>query len=79
MGIGTIKKDVSRLPVKDRAELARWIIENLESATEDQGAVDAAWRKEVRQRVEDIQSGNVRMIPAEKVWKDILGDDARTS
>ncbi len=71
MGIVTIKQDVSRLSVKDRAELAHWIIENLESVTDDQGVVDAAWSKEVRQRVEDIQSGKVRMITAEKVWEDI--------
>lgn len=74
MGIGTIKKDVSRLPLKDRAELAHWILENLEPAAEDQTAVDASWRREVRQRVEDIESGKTKLISAEKVWKDILGD-----
>lgn len=79
MGIGTIKKDVSRLPVKDRAELAHWILENLESTTEDQNAVDATWRKEIRQRVDDIESGKIMLMPAEKVWKDILGDYAGKS
>lgn len=79
MGIGAIKEDVSRLAIKEQAALARWIIENLESTSEDEGAVDSAWRQEVRKRVEDIRSGKVNMIPADKVWKDLLGDYARTS
>ena len=79
MGIGAIKEDVSRLAIKEQAALARWIIENLESTSEDEGAVDLAWRQEVRKRVEDIRSGKVNMIPADKVWKDLLGDYARTS
>ena len=79
MGIGAIKEDVSRLAVKEQAALARWIIENLESTSEGEGAVDSAWRQEVRKRVEDIRSGKVDMIPADKVWKDLLGDYARTS
>ena len=79
MSIGAIKENVSRLSVKERAALARWIIENLELTLEGEGAVDAAWRQEVRQRVEDIRSGKVHMIPAEKVWRDILGNYARTS
>ena len=79
MGIGAIKEDVSRLAVKEQAALARWIIENLESTSEDEGAVDSVWRQEVRKRVEDIRSGKVNMIPADKVWKDLLGDYARTS
>lgn len=74
MSIGTIKKDVSRLPLKDRAELAHWILENLETEAEDQDTVDASWRREIRQRVDDIESGKTTLISAEKVWKDILGD-----
>ena len=53
--------------------LAYWIIHSLEAVTEDEDVVDTAWRKEIRARVEAIKSGRVQMIPAEEMWKDILG------
>ena len=79
MSIGDIKEGVSRLSIKERAALAYWIIHSLEAVTEDEGVVDAAWRKEVLARVEAIKSGKVQMISAEEMWKDILGDYIKTS
>jgi hypothetical protein len=51
----------------------------LEASTEDEDVIDAAWRKEVRSRVEAIKSGKVQMVPAEAMWKDILGDFVKTN
>jgi len=79
MSVADIKEGVSRLSVKEQAALAYWIIHNLEAVTEDEDVVDVAWRKEVRARVEAIKSGKVQMIPAEEMWKDILGDYVKTS
>ncbi len=79
MRIGDIKEGVSRLSIKEQAALAYWIIHNLEAVTEDEDEVEAAWRKEVRARVQAIKSGKVQMIPAEKMWKDILGNYVKTS
>jgi len=79
MSIADIKEGVSRLSVKEQAALAYWIIDNLDTITEDEDVVDVAWRKEVRARVEAIKSGKVQMIPAEEMWKDILGDYVKTS
>ena len=78
MSIGDIKEGVSRLSVKEQAALAYWIIHSLEAVTENKDVVEAAWRKEVRARVEAIKSGKVQMIPAEEMWKDILGDYVKT-
>jgi len=51
----------------------------LEAFTEDEDAIDAAWRKEVRLRIETIKSGKVQMVPAEEMWKDILGGYVKTN
>ena len=74
MSIRDIKEGVSRLSIKEQAALAYWIIHSLEAVTENEDVVDTAWRKEIRARVEAIKSGRVQMIPAEEMWKDILGD-----
>ena len=79
MSIGDIKEGVSRLSIKEQAALAYWIIHSLEAITENEDVVDTAWRKEIRARVEAIKSGRVQMIPAEEMWKDILGDYVKTS
>lgn len=79
MSIANVREGISRLPAKERAALAYWIIDNLDAATEDEDMVDAAWRKEVRARVEDTKSGEAQMIPAEEMWEDLLGNYVETS
>ena len=79
MSVADIKKGVSRLSVKERAVLAHWIIANLDPVAENEEILDAAWRREVRARVNAIKSGKVQMIPATDMWKDLLADYAKTS
>ncbi|MGM0427880.1 MAG: addiction module protein [Thermodesulfobacteriota bacterium] len=74
MNLSDIKNDVSRLPAKERAALACWIISNLDASAEENDAVDLAWREEVRSRVNAIKAGTVDMIPAGKMWEDILSE-----
>ena len=78
MKISDLKNGVSRLSAKEQAALAYWIIENLDGVADNHVSVDAAWRQEVRSRVEAIKTGKVKMIPAEEMWKDILGNYATT-
>jgi len=79
MNVADIKEGLSHLSVKEQAALAYWIIHNLEAFTEDEDVIDVAWRKEVRLRVEAIKSGKVQMVPAEEMWKDILGGYVKTN
>jgi putative addiction module component (TIGR02574 family) len=81
-----LTKSVTACPLINRdgalggqAGLVYWIIDNLDTVSEHEDVVDAAWRKEVRARVEAIKSGKVQMIAAEKMWKDILGNYVKTS
>ena len=78
MSITDIRNGVSRLSAKEQAALAYWIIVNLDGIADKDVSVDAAWRQEVRSRVEAIKTGKVKMIPAEEMWKDILGNYATT-
>ena len=74
MSISDIKNGVSQLPPKEQADLAYWIISNLDAITEEKVLLDTAWRQEVRSRVNSIKAGKIEMIPAAKVWEDILGE-----
>ena len=77
MSISDIKNGVSQLPPKEQADLAYWIISNLDAITEEKVLVDTAWRQEVRSRVNSIKAGKVEMISAAKMWQDILGEYAK--
>jgi len=44
----------------------------LEATTSAQADVDAAWRIELRRRIEDIQTGRVQMLDVEAVEDEIL-------
>ena len=79
MSIVDIKNGVSRLSAKEQAALAYWIITNLDGVADKDVSIDAAWRQEVRSRVNAIKAGKVEMIPAAEMWKDILGNYAATS
>ncbi len=78
MSIADIKNGVTRLSAKEQAALAYWIISKLDEIADEDDSVDAAWRQEVRSRVKAIKTGKVEMIPAAEMWKDILGNYAKT-
>ena len=73
MSIADIKNGVSQLPPKEQADLAYWIISNLDAITEEKVLIGTAWRQEVRSRVNSIKAGKIEMIPAAKMWPGHLG------
>ena len=56
------------LPRADRAFLAEKLLESLD---DEPFEVSPAWRKEIRRRCDEIDSGRVKLIPAKKVFKDL--------
>jgi len=74
-----IKSNIKQLSVRERVDLIRWIITNLDEVDEGEDIVDAAWRHEVRTRVNEIRTGKVKMIPAEEMWKGFLSAYGKTS
>ena len=64
----TLKKianDLMTLPPEERLELADTLYERANSG--DAKAVERAWSDEIKRRVEDMESGRVKLIPAEEV------------
>jgi putative addiction module component (TIGR02574 family) len=78
MDISELRKDIQNLPVHERADLAYWIMKNLDETDGDNNEIEAAWRNEIRSRMAEIKDGKVRMVPSEEMWKEFLNDYEKT-
>ena len=56
------------LSAEDRARLAEDLLASLEDGLESAAEVEAAWEHEIRRRVEEVKSGNAKLISAEDVY-----------
>jgi len=54
------------LAPEERAWLAEDLLASLEADIEPQ--VDAAWEEELRKRIADVESGIVKLVPAEEAF-----------
>ncbi len=59
------------LPAQERTDLATTLLESLDKGVED------AWSEEIKRRVEDVESGNVKTVPWSEARKRILAVDIR--
>jgi putative addiction module component (TIGR02574 family) len=60
------KLELSQLSVKERAELAHFLIHSLDEGIDDD--VETAWDTELNQRLEDIQHGAASSEPSFQVF-----------
>ncbi len=64
------------LPSGERADLAASLLESLDDG-QDEG-VEEAWADEIKKRIEEVESGQVKTIPWSEARRRILGlKDAR--
>ena len=70
--LSDIRKDALALSAKDRAELADRLLESLDDETEEE--VEDAWRKEIRRRAAEVDSGAVKTIPWSEVKTLLIAD-----
>jgi putative addiction module component (TIGR02574 family) len=54
------------LAPEDRARLAEELLASLEADRDPQ--VDAAWDEELRRRIAEVESGAVKLVPADEVF-----------
>jgi len=54
------------LSTQERGMLIDHLIESLDESPAEEGA-DEAWADEIKRRIDEIRSGNVKMIPEEQV------------
>jgi putative addiction module component (TIGR02574 family) len=57
------------LPWDDRVEIAESLILSLDA--EKAAEVEAAWAEEIRRRIESIDSGKAKLIPSDKVMREM--------
>jgi putative addiction module component (TIGR02574 family) len=67
-----IESEVLDLSATERARLAKLLIASLDDEPfEDPLEVERAWEEEIYQRLEQIRSGKVKLVPAEEVIEEL--------
>jgi hypothetical protein len=69
MNVAEVERALLSLDRRDRAEVLHRGIQSLDvddQAAEDQAEIDAAWRSELRRRIDDIESGKVELLDVDE-------------
>jgi hypothetical protein len=67
MSLNEIEAEIKKLNLKDRAALAKWIVESLDELSEAE--VEALWVEEAERRLDELERGQVSEIPAKEVLR----------
>jgi len=67
MSIKEIEAEIKNLDLKDRATLAKWIVESLDDLSEAE--VEALWAEEAERRLDELEQGLVIEVPAQEVLR----------
>lgn len=67
MTLKEIEAEIKKLDLKDRAELAKWIVESLDELSEAE--IEALWAEEAERRLDEMERGQVTEIPAKEVLR----------
>ena len=69
--VADIEKAALTLTPEDRARLVLCLLESLESTTDSAEEIEKLWLLEAERRFQELKTGEVKGIPAEKVFADI--------
>lgn len=67
MGLKELETEIKRLDVKERAMLAKWIVESLDELSTAE--IEALWAEEAEARLDELEQGLVAEIPAEEALR----------
>lgn len=67
MSLKEIEAEVMRLDLKERAALARLILQSLDDLSEAE--IEALWAEEAERRLDEMEQGLVSEIPADEVLR----------
>jgi putative addiction module component (TIGR02574 family) len=62
-----LEAEIKKLNLKERAALAKWIIQSLDELSESE--IEALWVEEAERRLDELEQGLVTEIPAEEVLR----------
>lgn len=68
MGLGELAAEIGRLPVSERAALAKWLVQSLDELPEAE--VEALRVAEAERRLDELAQGAAEPIPAEEALRD---------
>ena len=66
---GRLEAKALKLPAEDRARLAERLISSLDPKGDPD--VDALWLRAAEQRLEELESGRISAVPADRVTKNV--------
>jgi hypothetical protein len=67
MSIEELEVEIRKLNLRDRAALAKRIVESLDALSESE--IEALWAEEAERRLDELEHGLVREIPADVVLR----------
>lgn len=67
--LANIQEEIRTLSAADKEELLRWLWEELDGPSDPD--VDAAWREEVRRRGQEVDAGQVELVPTDQVFQEL--------
>jgi hypothetical protein len=67
MSLKEIEAEIRKLDSKERAGLAKWVVESLDELSEAE--VEALWVEEAEIRLDELEQGLVTEIPAEEALR----------
>ena len=62
-----LEAEIKKLTLKERAALAKWIVQSLDELSESE--IEALWAEEAEHRLDELEQGLVTEIPAEEVLR----------
>ena len=62
-----METEIRKLPPKQRAALAKWVIEALDDLSESE--IEALWAERAEPRLDELEQGLAAEIPAEEVLR----------
>ena len=67
MSLEELATEIKKLSLRERAALAKWIVQSLDDLSESE--TEALWAEEAERRLDDLEQGVTAEIPAEDVLR----------
>lgn len=67
MSLLELETEISKLPVSERAALAKWIVGSLDGLSEAE--IAELWADEAERRLDELEQGLVEEIPGDEAFR----------
>ncbi len=67
MSLEELEAEIKKLDLKDRATLAKWVVESLDDLSEAE--IETLWAEEAERRLDELEQGLATEISAEEALR----------